>query len=439
MSRRPRVNRLRAQEYVLLGATHALQTPLDGLDLMDPTVAINLDTGAPSPLYRPERLRTKSALVNAADAVAAVSSAIAEEFKHIGHAFGPDIGMALSGGFDSRLLLAALDHAGVQPHLFVYGRADDADVVIARSVAARLGAPIDCTDKADAERSLAALTADKLRANADFLDGLPVDGIFDRGADQATRLLQVQGGRLNLNGGGGEILRNFFYLRDRTYNAADIVAAFYTGWLDDVFHTRDERDAFLLALQDRVLESLGRDFGTRMARAQRLHRSEVELVYSLFRLRYWMGRNNSVSARYGAFMTPLVTPRLVAMAASIPMAWKDHGRLEAQVIQRLSPRVASGPSAYGFDFSAGPNWKHRLNVALTMYRPVALRHQSLRVRKALGRAHAATVPAEWCAAANDEPGADWLNPQAICDLAQLNRLMTLQAFVRGDAPGPKPP
>lgn len=426
--RQPQVDRLRAQEYVLLGANHATQTPLDGLTIMEPTSAVDLAAGRVVQIHAPERLLDVDVPGSAQDAVAEIAATIAADFSQLGRAWGPDIGMALSGGFDSRLLLAALDYVGIAPSLYVYGRPDDEDVVIAQTVAGRLGLAIECIDKADVTNKLPVLDAQTVRDNLVFFDGLPIDGVFDRGSDRTTRLLQVQSGRVNLNGGGGEILRNFFYLRDLTLTAADAVAAFYTGWLDAVFLSGEERDAFLTGLQDRVLECLGRDHGTAAARAQKLRRSEVELVYTLFRLRYWMGRNNTMSARYGAFMTPLVTPALVRMCAPLPLAWKDYGRLEAQVIQRLSPRVAVGPSAYGFDFSKGPDWKHRLGVAMTMYRPVALRHQSLRVKRALGRVRIPQAPLEWCAAVGDAPHANWLNPGAICQMDQLNRLMTLQAF-----------
>jgi hypothetical protein len=426
--RRPTVNRLRAQEYVLLGANHALQSPLQGLGLLDPTTAADLVSGVPVPLYAAQRLRQRRVVAGPAQAVEAAAHSIAQEFAHIGRAFGPNIGMALSGGFDSRLLLAALDHAGVKPHLFVYGSPGDPDVDVASAVAARLAMPIYCANKGAADRELPRLTTGKLQANLQFFDGLPVDGVFDRGTDQSTRLQQMENGRLNLNGGGGEVLRNFFYLRDGRYTAADLVAAFYGGWLAEVFPTPPERQAFVLELQDRILDSLGLAWGTPQARAQQLVRSDVELVYTLFRLRYWMGRNNSVSSGYGAFMTPLVTPGLVTLTAALPMAWKHYGQLEAQVINRLSPRVAQGPSAYGFDFSQGPHWKHRFDINLTLARPVVTRRLALQVRKRLGRAHAAVAPAEWCDALNQMPQAEWLNPGAICQLAQVNRLMTLQAF-----------
>lgn len=428
--KRRSVNRLRAQEYILLGATHGLDTPVDGLRLLDPCKAHSLSGRKDGLLYVPSRWRASAVPPSATVAIEAVGEEISTEFKHLATGYGSKIGMALSGGFDSRLLLAALDHVGVSPDLFVYGRANDSDVVVANAVAGMIQRPILSIDKGALDRHLPVFDSNLLARNLLFFDGLPIDGIYNRGSDRETRLKQVSGGRLNLNGGGGEILRNFFYLPDRRYTALDVFAAFYSGWLDEVFHSSDERRAFRCCVVDEILLSLGREHGTDAARAQALARGDVELIYTLFRLRYWMGRNNSLSARYGAFMTPLVIPSLVTLAAAIPMVWKDFGRLEAQVITRLSPRVAAAPSSYGFSFGQGPGWKHMLKLASTMYRPVSVRHHSLRLQKWLGRTTKPTVPVEWRDALGDEPTADWLNPSALTRLDQLNRLMTLQAVLK---------
>ncbi len=433
--RAPSLRRMRAQEYVLFGATHGPHTPLEGLDICAPNSALSLETGKSFQLHSPKRLRQPLSVATAEQGVDAVATVIAQQFAHLGQAFAPDIGMALSGGFDSRLLLAALDHVQVTPELYVYGKPADEDVVIARSVARRLGFPIVCTDKSVQALQLPALSSRQLKDNYAFFDGLPNDGVFDRGMDRLSRLQQVQGGRLNLNGGGGEILRNFFYLPEGRYSAAEVVGAFYSGWLNEVFPSAQERQQFVLAMQDSVLDALGLESGSATARQQPLARAEIELVYTQFRLRYWMGRNNSMAARYGRFMTPLVTPQLVSLVAPMPLAWKDCGALEAAVISRLSPRVAAGPSAYGFAFDSGPRLQDRMAMATTLYRPVWLRHHALRVRRWLGRAPSASVPSEWRDAAPGLPTPDWINPAALCASEQLNRLLTLQGLLDAEVCG----
>lgn len=429
---------VRAREYVLLGAHHGPQTPLRGVRAVEPGALVELHGGLRCVTGRPVSARLDARPASFEAAVDTVAAALRAEFESIAGAHEaagtcrarPPIGMALSGGFDSRLLLAALDSIGRAPALFVYGRAGDADVEVARAVAQRCELPIECIDKSVLTAGLPPLDRAALQRQLRFFDGLPVDGIFDRGVDRATRLQQVADGRLNLNGGGGEILRNFFYLPDGTYSASEVQGAFYSAWLDEVFRSGADRQEFLDLVAHDILRSLGHAAVPASARRQRLPRHEVELVYTTYRLRWWMGRNNSAAARYGAFLTPLVTPALVGLAAGLPLAFKEYGRLEAAVIRALSPRVAAGPSAYGFSFADGPGAGHRLRVQSTLRRPIWLRHQSVRVQRWLGRLPAPKAPAEWIEALGEAPRDDWLDPAALTSIAQVNRLLTLQALLR---------
>jgi asparagine synthase (glutamine-hydrolysing) len=424
----PRVNRLRAQEYVLLGSTHALDTAIDGVRVLDPTQALELRSGTTRTLHPAEDWRCAPRFRTMPEAVDTLAAMIAADFDSMARAFGPKIGMALSGGFDSRLLLAALDHQGVVPTLYVYGSASDSDVRVAVAKAADLGLAIECVDKASANAELAPLDRERLRDSLTFFDALPVDGAFDRGMDRATRLHQVRDGTLNLNGGGGEILRNFFYLPDRDFTAADLVDTFYSNWLPRAIPGEDERQALKQALEQVILECLGFDAGTARARVRRLSRSDIELVYSLFRLRFWMGRNNTIAARYGAFLTPLAQPRLVELAAAVPLQSKTDGDLEAAIIRALSPRVARGPSNYGFDFALGPTVHHRWRIRATLWRPVALRRRSAALRRSIGRNPTPQMPAEWTEA-YPSGAVDWIDSRFLTDRAQLNRLKTLQAVL----------
>ena len=53
-----------------------------------------------------------------------------------------DTALAMSSGFDSRLLLAACLHAGHRPELLVMGEDDSTDVVVSRAIARSLGLPL---------------------------------------------------------------------------------------------------------------------------------------------------------------------------------------------------------------------------------------------------------------------------------------------------------
>src|SRR3954471_2763843 len=91
---------------------------------------------------------------------------------HVRH-FGDSVRCPVSGGLDSRLLLAALRAAGCRPRVYVYGGADSEDVRIARAIAAAEGFELDRLDK-EAWRTLEPdAFADQVEANFQTYDALP--------------------------------------------------------------------------------------------------------------------------------------------------------------------------------------------------------------------------------------------------------------------------
>jgi hypothetical protein len=423
------VDRLRAAEYVLVGSNRGLQTALAGGSLLDPTCAVNLLDGSSSVLHASAEWVVACPYRTREEAAEDIARRISQDFASMVSAFVPRVGMALSGGFDSRLLLATLDNIGVAPELFVYGKPGAEDVLVAKAVADSLGAAIQCVDKASVNAKPLPMDAALLQRNLLFFDGLPPDGVFDRGAEQQTRLLQVQAGKLRHNGGGGEIVRNFFYLRPGPYTAAQLVAAFCSNWLPFLAPDRAEREAVTRLMQDEFLISLGREPGRGDARPAQLPRQEVELVYSLVRLRYWMVRNNALSPRYDALLTPLA--HTVARRWQRPFRFKckDFGMPEAQIIHRLSPWVARVGSPYCQAFDSVRGLKAKIKVTATSYRPLALRRRSAILRDTAGRLKPLAAPAEWLAGAGTASGVDWIVGQRIAGNDQLNRFMSLQALL----------
>jgi asparagine synthase (glutamine-hydrolysing) len=135
-----------------------------------------------------------------------------------------------------------------------------------------------------------------------------------------------------------------------------------------------------------------------------LSRTQVELLYSLFRCHYWMGVNNSVAVRHGNYTTPLVDLESVRLALRVPLRWKNAGALESRLVAALHPAIAAQPSAYGFRLDAGPGWKERLAEWATCARPVRLRPlinathrnlQNVHVAPAVLQRYRTLLPGEW--------------------------------------------
>lgn len=369
-----------AIEYVLLGASHSDATVARDITSLPLAHAFDLHARMARARLSPG-FWTDAPVPQSFDAaVEQLSAHLLRVFREAGAAFSGKVRAALSGGFDSRLILAGLLATGTRPDLFVYGAAGSSDVRIAQAVAAGAALPIKAIDKREIERSLPEVDLDHLVQTALFFDGLPNDGIGDRGSDRQTRLAQTADGYLAINGGGGEIFRNFFHLPDRPLHAIDVVRSFYRGFDAKVFR----RTGALRDYEARMVASMQRVLGLGDAQSgKRLTRAQVELLYPLFRCHHWMGVNNSVAVRHGAYATPLVDLHAARIAAQISLAWKNAGQLEARLIAGLHRGVAGEISSYGFSFSDGPSARARRAERATCLRPPWLRPTINAVRRRL--------------------------------------------------------
>jgi asparagine synthase (glutamine-hydrolysing) len=303
---------------------------------------------------------------------------------HVGH-FGDHVHCPLSGGLDSRLLLAALRARGSRPHVYVYGGADSEDVAIARRIGAAEGMDVEWIDKGARPPPAPDAFAEQVERNFQDYDGLPVYGeLFENGSNAAARDARHAGGALAASGGCGEVYRNFFFLPDRPASAASVARTFFAR-----YDRRDTTEAFdeplfLRGLEDKILAALALP-GER----GRLPRALVEQIYPRVRCRSFFGREISLEGRYGAYLMPFLDHQVVAEAMRVPMALKNAGRFEAMLIDALDPRLASLPSSYGHDFSGPPNARHRLSEWATRIRPAWLRQRSYALRRRIERGPAA--------------------------------------------------
>ena len=305
--------------------------------------------------------------------------ALKDWFRMIARAFDGRVDMALSGGYDSRLMLALLRAVDVTPRLHVYGAASDDDVRIAKLIAEGERLQLNHIDK---KALMPAATRDvRASARRNFLafDGYPVDGIFDTGADLATRRERSTAGHVALNGGGGEIFRNFFYLPNRTMSARALLWSFY-GQFDPTWCTQRLNLAdYYESLTASLTASIDAPPGKPLSRLQ------VEALYPYFRCRFWTGRNGSVNSRFGHSLTPFLEADLIARALRIPLRRKNHGRFESALIRASDASLAAYPSAYGHDFSGAPSVRRHVRDYLTIARPPWMRRLSFRLRHRMRR------------------------------------------------------
>ncbi len=363
-------------EYVWNGAAFGTKTFFSGIrSLPNNTVAV-VDGGNTKLLHIGHGYRLEPMPRGIPpDSVAEACNAKLKRLFSIYSAKWPrNVRSALSGGYDSRLLLALLLDSGMQPALFVYGNTEARDVQVAKEICTGEGLAISHIDKqrhapapVDAFRGI-------IDANVIAFDGWKYDGLFDGGIDLADRLARSKNGAPLMNGSVGEVFRNFFYLRDTPYSIRQLVHTFYSRYSPKACTARFDRDAY----EETVVADIAHAIGA-PARGL-LPRQAIEMVYPLFRGRYWTARDAAINQRFGTALYPFLEPTIFDGTWNIPFGLKNLGRLEARMIARLAPRLAQYPSDYGFAFSSDPPWRYRATMEINNWRPAALRKFSYRLQ-----------------------------------------------------------
>ena len=363
---------LETYEYVFNGVTLGNATPFREVLRLDVSEWMQLDpvisiTAATRSLLPPEDQAPFNQLVsrNLERLLAYV--------KTIAPLFADNIRLALSGGYDSRLLLALFRRAGLSPRLFVYGLDTDADVRLAKHIATSEMMHLDHIDKSVPRSMDPAAYVATINTNFHSEDGLHPEGIFGGGAELAARCARSACGALHVSGGGGEIYRNFFYLFDRPLTPRAFVKVFYSG-----FDPAQCSPFFSARQYQQSVES-------KIARLvvpirNRLSRRQVELLYPFFRCQSWFGRDISINNRWGYSIYPFLDHKIVDEGLRVPIRYKHFGNFESALIRAADPVLAGYPSNYGHDFArSAPPWA-AVNWAVQYARPPWMRGRAFRIK-----------------------------------------------------------
>ncbi len=425
-------------EYVFQGGTYGGRTVIDEIRTLGAGGPMALDTASAKAF---EDTPGRAAIIDDGsappDLMDKILAGLRDYFSIVASRFHGRVDTALSGGYDSRLLLALLREQGMTPRLHVYGSAAAEDVRVAKAIAESEGLRLEQIDKSAHGMPEPDRFTELIERNFRFFDGYAADGIFDDGSDTETRRERCVNHELMLNGGGGEIFRNFFYLPDRGFTARQILWTFYSRYDPRACGSLFDEDWYLGSLEDKLIASIGTAY-------KHLSRRQVEALYPLFRCRFWMGRNNCINNRIGSAATPFIEPDIVADALRIPIAQKNAGAFEGRMIARIDPRLAGYPTDYGHDLSGRPPPARRLRDLSTRLRPPALRRFAYRIHHRrmdepmpdiLSRAYLARVmDVEFPYMRR------FFRTEAVRDPEQMQRICSLEyLFQRLGASEPEPP
>lgn len=246
--------------------------------------------------------------------------------------------LGLTGGRDSRLLVALLTSAGVPVNTHTWGLPGDPDVVVAREVAARLGVPHKVSGPMGATVDDASVTFDvrsRVREAVVLADGML--SAYDRVGRIDAR---YNASTVPFLGSGGEILRAYYACSVKDPGDLDEVLRYMRGRL----YASSKRMA------PGILAAYEADTAPWMAVAGDRGAAALEDFYVRQRSGRWTGSARSSASIGSLARRPYLDHRVVTAVRNVPLADRLSERLIADVLDVLAPSL----SAVRY---AGRRWK----------------------------------------------------------------------------------
>jgi asparagine synthase (glutamine-hydrolysing) len=253
----------------------------------------------------------------------------------------------LTGGFDSRGVLAAALVTGRPFRTVVAGADDDPDVRAAAGIA----------EAFDLDHHRLRPGSEYGRRGLDDLaDALALcDGecellsYADVAQLQATMAGRVAREGMTVNGSSGELCRGYWWdLLGRVRHGEQPLDARRTaagrfatdGWADEMTagHHEDRAVDHFTGVVERALHGLEDLPGT----------AQADVAYLMIRMHRWAGRLVSSTDRLWPCLSPFMFEGPMREALSAPPALRQHSRMARQLIERLHPELAALPMAGGY-------------------------------------------------------------------------------------------
>jgi hypothetical protein len=254
---------------------------------------------------------------------------------------GPSPVLSASGGFDSRLLLAAMLSAGLKPDLLVQGTPESTDRVVVEAIGRRFGLRV---------RPVEAETDDYLECAprvSRATNGTKATGHWHTYIYPAKAALH-SGNRLFV-GANGEFVRTYYLDRGIVANAADCLPPrlglrqFWQRKLKRAFTGQDIaglRPPLAERFQDGRPAQIVRLAGARPGGSVL---RQLDHFYLEERVRHFIGNGLALYGLSARWITPLLSPAWVAEADRLPRRWKLGNHWHRYAIARLLPQLMDFP------------------------------------------------------------------------------------------------
>ncbi len=343
-------------EYVLTGAVYGAGTYVRGVSRID-SQRLNVFSATGEyqsrMLHKPLGARMECSFDEGLEGSVDL---VRRYLKHVVSRFGDEVASALTGGFDSRLLLAGLMAEGVHPQLWVGGGKNSPDVRIAHQIARGEGLSLLYEDSEMRPIEPGVFRAG-VRKKVLHVDGMNHGGTFqvrDRAPGSSPGRRRFNEALVSLNGGGGEIFRDYWELPDAPDSVHRLVrhGILWKTWgLQRSLTPRFSEESFAAELARKMQSAIG-------VKSDRLSREEISYAYPSFRVRHWTAAALQASHHRRHALLPYADGAMARWASRLPARLRFNGTLEAAMIHRISPRLAQYPTCHGHHLlAAPPTWK----------------------------------------------------------------------------------
>lgn len=272
-------------------------------------------------------------------------------FEAINRAFPTYQGdLGLSSGFDCRLILA-LAHKELNTPLHIHSHntlgVHDAEIFYARQLAEKMGVDIDLTPTQSLEKTSNENIEKVLDQNLFFFDGRSGRhlGAYSETYTPDYRQKSMGNADYSLNGLGGEIFRDSYFMGNRIMNWEDWAKRFlFYPLLTEAIGSEKQAREISHMLKHKIESELDMDFS----------KTDLFKTHAYYGLIKMPQANGTVAQAYGKvshFLFPFIESNIVLEALRAVPYLGTGGAYQAKLISRISPELASIGSHYGTSFN----------------------------------------------------------------------------------------
>ena len=345
-----RLDEVGCHEFLHTGIVYEERTCYAEVRKLAPASIHRFRNGAPQPVQRYWHAGELSPdSLDGENAVSALWQGLTRAARRVGERF-PRVVCDLTGGYDSRAMVAGFAGAGVAFSATVSGAGDSADVRVSRQLASRLGVPHRHTPPGEAPG------LDEVR------DALALsDGEYD--AVEYARVARVHRGLMqqfdiSINGSFGELARGYWWellmprVGERRALDAGLLARrrFAATLRDEALKPRNSRGDLAAHFRDVITR-------TNAGLEDAPNTLQMDHAYLRLRMQRWQGRIASSTNQLWPCLSLFMFREILEVVLQTRARLRRRSLLVRRMLAQFSPELANFPLEHGYP-AAPLTWRN---------------------------------------------------------------------------------